>query len=220
VKQSTPILASSGTVTYSFETTDDQGVYYAALIATRLSDKTQIWMNYDYTQLNAYVVFTGFVKDAQTALAISGAYVNMTQSSTAQNSTTGFDGNYTSAQFLTGANIYMNTTATGYGSYFHQVAPLRTGTIALNITLMPSSPAYTGDTLGGIAREPPYNRTIDSATVTIGNTTAPYGNYSVITNSAGYYQQINMPNNYLWDIVGSKSGFSNSATYRKLVVGV
>jgi hypothetical protein len=90
----------------------------------------------------------------------------------------------------------------------------------INITLMPTVPTHSGIALVGIARSPPYGRTINSATVDIQNTTAPYGSYSVTTNSVGYYIKNSMPNNYLWDIWGSKTGFSNSSIYQKLVTGI
>jgi hypothetical protein len=106
----------------------------------------------------------------------------------------------------------------GYETYQTVFTPLYAGTIQVNLTLMPTSPTYTGIALGGIARTPPYNRTINSATITINK--AGIGNYLATTNSVGYYIQNSMPNGTIWDIWGSKTGFSNSSIYQKLVVGI
>jgi hypothetical protein len=82
---------------------------------------------------------------------------------------------------------------------------------------MPTSLTFSGVALGGIARTPPYNRTIDSATITITNANATY---TVTTNSAGYYIKNYMRANEVWNIWGAKTGFGNSSTYSKLVVGI
>ena len=71
------ITASSGTDTYTFTSTDPQGVYYAVVKATPNAGGDAIWMNYDYATLSAYLTLTGYVNN-ETAMVLSGANVNIT----------------------------------------------------------------------------------------------------------------------------------------------
>jgi hypothetical protein len=176
-------------------------------------------MNYDTADLSSNLIVSGYVFNAETAAVISGATVNVTQGSTTDSLTTAADGNYSSVSaFTANAPTTIVASMTGYETYQHVFTPLYAGSIQINLTLMPTSPTYTGIALGGIARTPPYNRTINSATVTINKT--GIGNYITTTNSVGYYIQNSMPNGTIWDIWGSKTGFSNSSIYQKLVVGI
>jgi hypothetical protein len=209
----------TGTATYTWTDAETEGIYYGLIYAKKISDNTELLMNYDTCDLNSVLVINGYVKDAETAGTITGATVNITQGVTTDSVASGADGNYTSiSNFVANAPTTIVASMTGYETYQHVFTPLYAGVIQINLTLMPTSPTYTGIALGGIARTPPYNRTIDSATITINK--AGIGNYLATTNSAGYYIQNNMPNGTVWDIWGAKSGFSNSTTYQKLVVGI
>jgi hypothetical protein len=211
----------TGTVTYTWTTDDDPGLYYGLIYAKRLSDNEELLMNYDYCEVSSALYINGYVKDAETTLGISGAAVNVTQGVTTNAVLSGVDGNYTttSTAFVANAPTTIHAAKAGYEDYQHVFTPLYAGAIQINLTLMPLNPTHTGIALGGIARTPPYNRTIDSATVTINKT--GIGHYIATTNSAGYYIQNSMPNGTIWDIWGSKSpGFANSSIYQKLVVGI
>jgi len=211
----------TGTATHQWSEDGDEGVYYGLIYATRLSDDVELLMNYDTADLNSLLVIDGYVFDAETELVISGATVNVTQGVTTDSITTPADGNYTTTStFVANAPTTIFASAAGYDDYQHVFTPLRAGVIEINITLMPTNPAHYGIALGGLARSPPYNRTINNALITIQNATAPSGNYTVLTNSVGYYIKDYMPNNYWWNIWGSKSGFSDSPIYQKLVIGV
>lgn len=231
-----------GTATYTWTSDEDEGVYYGLIYATYLGE--EILMNYDTAELNSVLVVNGYVFNAETAGTITGATVNITQGVTTDSVASGFDGNYTSVSaFESNAPTTIVASKTGYETYQHVFTPLYAGVIQINLTLMPTNPTYTGIALGGIARTPPYNRTINSATVTIVNNTGGSclhyslgcdggclvcdswsgGNlttYTATTNSVGYYIQNNMPNANVWSIWGSKIGFSNSSVYQKLVVGI
>jgi hypothetical protein len=206
----------TGTSTYTWQTGDDEGVYFGLIYATYSGD--EVLMNYDTADLSSNLIVNGYVKDAETTNVISGASVNVTQGSTTDALTSAADGNYTTTSAFSATATSIVASATGYETYQTAFTPLAAGSIEINITLMPTSPTFTGIALGGIARTPPFNRTIDSATITISNTST--GTLTATTNSAGYYIRNNMPNNYIWNIVGSKSGFANSTIYQKLVVGI
>jgi len=209
----------TGIAEYQWTDDNDEGVYYGLIYAKRLSDNEELLMNYDTADLNSNLIVSGYVFNAETAGVISGATVNVTQGVTTDSLTTAADGNYSSTSaFTANAPTTIVASKSGYETYQHVFTPLYAGTIQINLTLMPTSPTYTGIALGGIARTPPYNRTINSATVTINKT--GIGNYIATTNSVGYYIQNSMPNGTIWDIWGSKSGFSTSVVYQKLVVGI
>jgi hypothetical protein len=218
-----PITFSSsphtGTVTQTWADTNTEGVYYGLIYAHRLADHVELLMNYDTCDLNSNLIVNGYVFNAENATVISGATVNVTQGVTTDSLTTATDGNYSSTSaFSANAPTTIVASKSGYETYTHIFTPLYAGTIQINLTLMPTNPTYTGIALGGIARTPPYNRTINSATITINK--AGIGNYLATTNSVGYYIQNSMPNGTIWDIWGSKTGFANSTTYQKLVVGI
>lgn len=206
-----------GTSTYTWTDGNADGVYFGLIYGTYGGE--DVLMNYDTADVSSNLIVSGYVKDAETTSFISGAMVNVTQGSTTDALTSSVvDGNYTSVStFSADAGTTIVASKSGYETYQHVFTPLSAGSIQINITLMPTSPTFTGVALGGIARSPPFNRTIDSATITISNTSA--GTLTATTNSAGYYIVNDMPNNYIWSIVGTKSGFSTSETYLKLVVG-
>ena len=208
----------TGTVSYTWLSTNAEGAYYGIIYAHRLSDHTDLMMNYDVADLSSNLIVNGFVKSAETTSGISGATVNITQGITTDSVSSGVDGNYTSSSTFS-ANIPTTIVAgkSGYESYSHTFTPLMAGSISINLTLMPTTPTFSGVALGGIARTPPYNRTIDSATITITNANATY---TATTNSAGYYIKNYMRPNEWWNIWGSKTGFGNSSIYNKLVVGI
>jgi hypothetical protein len=204
------------TSTYTWVDTDVEGAYYALIYGDYNGER--ILMNYATASLSSTLVVEGYVKDAETTNAISGALVNVTQASTTDHLTSGVDGNYTTtSDFTANAPTTIVVSKSGYETYQHVFTPLYAGTIQINLTLMPTSPTYTGIALGGIVRTPPYNRTIDSALVTIRNGTTTY---TATTNSAGYYIKDSMFNGSVWDIWGNKIGYSNSTIYQKLVVGI
>ena len=210
----------TGTASYTWLDTDGEGLYYGLIYAKRLSDNEEILMNLDTAELSSTLVVNGYVFDATTAGTIPNTTVTITQGVTTNGVVSGFDGNYTSTSnaFVANSPTTLVANKTGYETYQHVFTPLYAGSIQINLTLMPTNPTHTGIALGGIARSPPYNRTINSATVTINKT--GIGNYIATTNSVGYYIQNGMPNGTIWDIWGSKTGFSNSSIYQKLVVGI
>ena len=219
VQATYPVTSQTSTTTHTWSATQPIGIYYAEIIAIPKAGGSDILMNYAVCNVNAYLTLYGYVFDAQTTNVIPNATVAVLQAITWANTTTPASGYYSASNMSEGASISIVVNATGYETYNTMFTPLRVGSIQLNFTLMPSSPTYTGVALGGIARTPPYNQTINSATIYIQNATAG-GNFTAVTNSVGFYIQNNMPNNYWWSIWGSKiPGFQNSTVYTDLVTG-
>ena len=208
----------TGTVSYTWAEDDDTGVYYAAIVATRLSDSEEIMMNYDICELTSSVILSGYVKDAETTLALSNATVTVSQGTVTDTLTSGTDGNYTStSDFAINAPLTITSTITGYQNYTHTFTPLVAGTQTnVNISMVPTIPTHAGILLYGLVMTPPYNRTVDNANIYVSNGSILY---STTTNGAGYYEVDEMYNNFVWDVVAAKSGYSNSTTYRVLVTG-
>jgi len=195
----------------------EEGAYYGLLYANIISNNNVVLMGYTVVSLSSTLVIDGFVKDAQTTNGISGAIINITQGIDTDSITSGVDGNYTSlADFSASSYTTLTAGATGYENYSTSFLPVGIGAIHLNLSLMPISPTYTGIALGGLVRTPPYNQTVDSATVLVAN--GSYS-YTVTTNSAGFYIINDLPNNLVFDIWSHKTGFSNSTIYKLLVVG-
>jgi hypothetical protein len=220
------ITSQSGTVTYTWTDSQTAGVYYAEIVATPKAGGSDILMNFDYTSLQAYITFYGYVNNAQNATPISGANVSVVQGSIVSNSITTADGNYTASGFYSGSSTAFNITATGYSQYNVTFVPLATKTIYLNISLNSTSPVYTGLGIGGIARDGifssgvisnGYGRPISGATVYLKNTTSGEL-YTKTTNNAGWYLCDEGASCFLttkrpYNVWGQKLGYSNSPNY-------
>jgi len=215
-----PSLDWESTTTYTWVEENSEGAYFGLIYADLESDDSTVLLNYASTALSSTLVISGYVFDAETTNVISGAMVNVTQGTTTDSIIAATDGNYTSTSaFSANAPTTLVSSATGYETYQHVFTPLYGGSIQINITLMPLNPNYTGIALGGIARSPPYNRTINSASVSIVNSSDGHS-YLATTNSVGYYIQNDIAGASHWfDVWGSKIGFSNSSIYNKLVFG-
>jgi len=220
----TSITTQTSTVTHTWNSdTDSPGVYYAVLTATSRSTGVSYILGYDYTTLSSYVNFAGYVHNAETQAVISGANVSMTQDGTACNTLSAADGNYTCSGFSTGAIWYVNATATGFRQYTFNATPLAAKGVALNITLVPSSPTTSGIAIGGVNRDTTYGRPIGGVIDYITNSTYSES-YNATANSVGYYvldesDGVYLTNGRLYQIIGAKLGYSNSTIYSLTVVG-
>jgi len=217
------ISLQSGTDTYEFTADNPQGVYYAVVIAN--DGTNDIWMGFDYAELNPYLTFAGYVND-ENGNVLSGANVNITQNSIITDSTTIADGNYTATGFYSGASTLLNITKTGYTQYYASLIPPVAKSISLNFTLVSSTPTYTGLGIGGVARDGVlagsaisfgYGRPISGATVHLVN--ASNGeHYTRTTNMAGYYLCDEGASCFLatkrpYDVWGEKLKYDNSPNY-------
>ena len=93
------------------------------------------------------------------------------------------------------------------------------GNIPLNITLLSTTPAHTGVSIGGIVRDNQYGNPVTSATVNVYNTSTSES-YNNVTNIAGYYLVNNLVGNRLYNVSSTKSGYSNSTIAQVVAVGV
>lgn len=188
VKSTTPITASTGSVTHDWADDDEEGVYYAFLIAKANSGGYDYYLGYDDTELVDYFQIDGHVLNAENATAIQNANVSFTQGTTIVNLTGGFDGNYTSGPyFTTGSPVYINATATGFYQYLYNFTPLAAKTLNITIVLEPTSPTYTGVAIGGVDRDTVYGNPISGATIYLTNSTYNES-YFHTTSSTGYYK--------------------------------
>lgn len=226
---SVPVVTQTGSGTYTWTTANDPNVYYVVLEAVRKSDGVVVSQVYDYTTLNAYTTFAANVWDGSNTTALSGANVNISQSSVIYNGTSGFDGNYstTGTGFFSGISTLINVTKSGYLPYQATIIPMKSGTISLDLVMRPISENVTGLAILGVDRTGilgiginvtgGYGQPVSAASMVAQNTTySEY--YTTTTNSVGGYKfdqttSAMLTHNRLYNIWGSKTGFGNSSVY-------
>ena len=229
----------TGTTTYTFQTGDNLGLYYAAIVATANVGGVQYWFAADVAELSAFLTFYGYVNAAETALPIQGAEVTIGQyaTSTIYNGLTDDTGYYTTlgVALQSGLSTTFNATAEGYSPYLVTAVTAGARQRQLNFTLNSTSPpTYSGIAIGGVAREGMidnegvvtngYGDPISGATVYVYNTTTNE-TYTTTTNSAGWYLCDNGALCYLvnarpYIVQSNKSGYNPSPTYPVTVTGV
>ena len=219
-KSTITISAQTGTqsVTLAPATFAD-GVYYVQLKATKKSDSSVYVMNYDSMTLVGYVLFNGYVMNAENGTVLSNAYVNITQGSSNKGQFSIAGGLWNSTNnWLSGTSINLTTNKTGYTSDIIVFTPLAGRSINLNISLVPSAPSYTGIAVGGVVRDNVYYNPVVGATYHVKNVTE----YTATTNIAGYARVDSLPNvnNILYDVWSTKSGFASSNVSQIVAVGV
>jgi len=214
------ITSQSGSFTHAWQSTDTPGVYYALLYATTRSTGQEHILGLDWAALSSYAGYGGYVVNAQNGTSIVGAFVNVTQDGVSGNSTSGFDGNWsTGSVFSTGAILTINASASGYIPYNYSWTPLAARTVSdLNVSMEPLTPSYTGMAIGGVDRDFLYGRPIGGAMITVRNTTTgeSYVNY---TNTWGWYlcddgATCALSSKRPYDVWAYKVGYTNSTTER------
>lgn len=209
------LTAQSGEKSVNFPDGTSPGVYYAVLEAIPRAGGEVIWMNYDYAELQSYVRFSGYVMNGETGLPIS-ASLNISQGSTYQDvSASAGSGWASSNSWLTGSQISIRTTATGYDPDLRVFTPAIARTIPLNITMLPVDKAHVGVSVGGVVRDGVYGNPVVNATYYVRNNTI----YSSITNIAGYARVDNLEVGKLYDVWGSKLGYEDSQVWQVVGVG-
>jgi hypothetical protein len=216
-------LITTQTGSYSFNwssSTYDTGVYYAEITRTNsLAPITTSILNWDETELTGYIKFQGTVYDANTTAELGTALVSMAQLGSDHTYTTATNGTYVLGGFLTGSEIVVNVTKSGYTRYNYSFTPLQAKTIDLDYALVPTTPTYSGVAIGGVARDTTYGRLISNASVYVWNASE---SYVKVANPRGYYICDNGHScalSYkLYNVQGNKTGFSASDIY-KVVTG-
>ncbi|MDD3961315.1 MAG: hypothetical protein PHT77_05585 [Bacteroidales bacterium] len=216
-------LITTQTGSYSFNwssSTYDTGVYYAEITRTNsLAPITTSILNWDETELTGYVKFQGKVYDAESTAELGTALVSMAQLGTDNTYTTAANGTYVIGGFLTGSEIVVNVTKSGYTRYNYSFTPLQAKTIDLDFALVPTTPTFSGVAIGGVARDTTYGGLIPNASVYVWNASE---SYVKVANPRGYYICDNGHScslSYkLYNVQGNKTGYSVSDIY-KVVTG-
>ena len=135
-------------------------------------------------------------------------------------SVTNASGYYSSSNnWLSGSQINMTTNLSGYTTDYAVFSPLAADTITRNITLVNSTPVYSGVAIGGVVEDDQYYSTIPGATVYLrinGTSGAPA---TTTGNGAAYYIFNGLVNGTTYDVWSTKTGYANSTVEQKLVVG-
>ena len=211
------VTSSTDSETYLWSDSDELGVYYATLWRINKATSAEEMMNGDTAELTGYVRFTGYTHDGEAEATLSGVNISIVQGSTVDNILSGFNGNYSSSAttaFGTGSILRLNVTKTGYRQYQWTFTPETAKTIALNFTLVPTTPTCSGVCLGGVVRDSAYGRPLDNVTVTAVNVTHSTSQ-SVTGNSVGYYifQDTSggpLVHGYCYNMSGSRTGYSHN----------
>ena len=168
--QTYSLNSQTGTESLQFNpTTYPAGAYYAEVIATDNSGNKNI-MNYAAAQVTSYSYISGYVMNAETGAVLSGATVNTTQGVATESETSSASGYTMNTGWLTGGLLSVTTNLTGYTTDVQSFSPMAAGKIPLNITLLSTTPAHTGVSIGGIVRDNQYGNPVTSATVNVYNT--------------------------------------------------
>jgi hypothetical protein len=220
VLHSQTITTQTGTYDFDWTESDSTGVYYAEIIVRNtLAPITESILNWDETELSGYAKFQGKVYDANTTAELDGALVSMAQLGSDHTYTTAANGTYVLGGFLTGSEIVVNVTKSGYTRYNYSFTPLQAKTIDLDYALVPTTPTYSGVAIGGVARDTTYGRLIPNASVYVWNASE---SYVKVANPRGYYLCDNGHScslSYkLYNVQGNKTGYSASDIY-KVVTG-
>lgn len=219
VGTNTSVTTKSGSVNVELSSpTYPAGLYYAELIATVKSSGAEIVMNYAATEVVDYILFSGYVMNAETGATLPNANVNVTQGTLTATSQSLSTGAWNSSNnWLSGTPITLDTSLTGYTSDLLTIVPLTAKSVLLNISLIPDPATTVGTSIGGIVRDNVYSNPIPDALVTVQNGTE---SYTSTTNIAGFYRVDNLYSGRLYDVWSSKLGYGNSTVAKKLAVGV
>jgi len=215
IVQTTGINQQKGGMTYKFGDTATVGIYYAILKMKPLSGGDDIWVYWDPAEVQNYVYLRGYVMDAETGRILPNATLNVTQGTRYKVSTSSLTGYNSSNNWLIGSEMRVTTNLAGYTSDVRSFTPLVGKTIALNISLLSTTPTYKGIAVGGVVRDSVYGNPVSAATYYVRNQSAEYFN---TTNIAGYAFVDHLSSNTLYDVWSTKVGYNNSAVEHKYAV--
>lgn len=214
VLNTTTLFTNSGTVSYVWPSGTTQGIKIAQIRQTSIATPSlNFLIAIAYTTVNDYLGFSGHVYDAQTTLPLNQSWVNFTQLSTTTNNLTIADGNYSTIGWLTGAPITVLVSKSGYTSYTNTFTPINPRSVTLDFALVPTTPTFSGISVGGVVRESVYGNLVNTSVVYISNiSTSEYCITS--TNIRGFYLFDNttcpLISNRLYTIWGTSTGYGNS----------
>lgn len=220
VKKTQTVSGSTGSISFTMDSSSyADGVYYAELVAVTKSDASEIVMNYGLTEVNSYIPITGYVVN-QDNVALQGASVNITQGTSTLVSVSNASGYFSSSNnWLSGSEINITTTLSGYYPDYNLITPLSADTINLTIPLLNLTPTHSGVAIGGFVKDSQYHSAIPGATIYLrinGTSETPS---TTTGNGASYYIFNGLVNGTTYDVWSQKTGFANSTVEQKLAVG-
>lgn len=230
ILSTTPVYQMTGASSYVVKQTDLPGAMYQELtMAPKLPvGSPSVILNYAPATIQQYSAFNGYVNDAQYQSVINGAVLTFTQGSIVYSQTTGADGSYTTSgtTIANGTPMIINVAKSGYFTYNTSITPLSLQTYVLNISMNRTTPAYTGEAIGGIYRDgylsngmvyQGYGTPIAGGTILITNISTGES-YTQTTNPFGWYMcdegsSCVLTTKRPYNLVGSKLGYMTSTNY-------
>lgn len=210
------IGAQSGTISVPITASYSPGVYYAEILATKISDGTVSTMNYAVMQVTSYIPMNGYVMNEETGAVIPSANMNISQGAQYQTVTSDASGAWSSNNgWMAGSTITINTTATGFKQDIHSFLPLNAASVFLNITMSPTVSAYSGVSIGGTVKDHKFGNPVVGALYHVMNNTESVST----TNIAGFARVDGLVNGNLYAVWSSKTGYGNSSIVNITAVG-
>jgi len=162
-----------------------------------------------YDSASTAVVPTGYVVDAYTSSAISGAVVNATQSGITYSVSSGADGSFNmdNASLTYGVPLTITTNKSGYASDVNTFTPLASGPINLTIPLIASS-HYTNTQIVGIVRDSLYGNPISDAIYSAQDTTTSTISTDT-SNTLGLAIVTGLDSSHLYLVWANKTGYTS-----------
>jgi len=192
IKETREITTSSGTE--EFETFGyESGTAFAVLIkdtspaATYEDDRDLVELGYDVTNMMEGVFIHGTTYNAETGQPLPNVSVVFTQGGKSYETTSDVNGTYnfeyqsgtgdittnTTAKFAVDALIQVNASKSGYWHDNFSFTPLRSGTLTIDLYLLPNCEnlTHTGYTIAGMTLSYPFHQAVGDASVHIENET-------------------------------------------------
>jgi len=213
VQEMREITTSSGTE--EFETLGyASGTAFAVLIkdtspaATYEDDRDLVELGYDVTNMMEGVFIHGTTYNAETGQPLPNVSVVFTQGGKNYETTSDVNGTYnfeyqsgtgdittnTTAKFAVDALIQVNASKSGYWHDNFSFTPLRSGTLTIDLYLLPNCEnlTHTGYTIAGMTLSYPFHQAVGDASVHIENETT-WSNDTTSSTDMGYYIFDNLP---------------------------
>jgi len=162
-----------------------------------------------YDSSSTSVIPMGYVVDAYTSSAISGAVINATQSGIVYSATSAADGSFNmdSASLTYGVPLTIMTNKSGYASDVNTFTPLASGPINLTIPLIPTA-QYSNTRIVGIVRDSLYGNPISSATYYAQDTTTSVIS-TATSNTRGLAVLTGLTSDHFYYVWANKTGYSS-----------
>jgi hypothetical protein len=162
-----------------------------------------------YDSSSTLVIPTGYVVDADTSAAISGAVINATQSGITYSISSSVDGSFNmdNASLTYGVPLTIMTNKSGYASDVNTFTPLASGPINLTIPLIPTA-QYSNTRIVGIVRDSLYGNPISSATYYAQDTTTSVIS-TATSNTRGLAIVTGLTSDHFYYVWANKTGYSS-----------